>query len=186
MTRRTVMLAAAVLLLGPLALTPAASAQKRFPVPVVAVVDVQAVLQTAEAPKGIRGQIQRAQTGFQQGLQSKNDELKKADEDLQAQRSVLSPEAYKQRQHEFEQRVADAQREVQERRGKLETAFNAAMQQVETVVVQIVEQIGKESGATLVINKGAAIYAAPDLDITQEVVRRLNARLPSVSVPIPK
>jgi len=75
---------------------------------------------------------------------------------------------------------------VQDRRGKLETAFNNAMQQVETVIVQIVDQIAKESSATLVVNKGATIYSTADLDITQEVVRRLNARLPSVTVALPK
>ncbi|MFI5001769.1 MAG: OmpH family outer membrane protein [Reyranellales bacterium] len=186
MTRKTAILAAALLLLGTLATASTASAQKRFPTPVIAVVDVQAVLQTAEAPKGIRAQIQKAQASFQQGLQSKNDDLKKADQDLQAQRSVLAADAYQQRQREFEQKVADAQREVQDRRGKLETAFNNAMQQVETVIVQIVDQIAKESSATLVINKGAAIYSTADLDITQEVVRRLNARLPSVAVALPK
>jgi outer membrane protein len=176
----------AALALAQFAAAPPALAQRKLSPPVIAVVDVQAVMQTGEAPKGIRTQVQKAQATFQQTLQTKKDELKKLDQDLQQQKSVLAADAYQKRQHEFEQKVSDAQRDVQERRGKLETAFNSAMQQVETAIVQIVEQIAKESGATLVLTKQAAIYAQPDLDITQEVVRRLNARLPSVAVALPK
>ena len=188
MVRRIVITTLAALALAQLTAVPGAWAQRKFPTPVIAVVDIQAVMQTAEAPKGIRAQMQKAQAGFQQGLQGKNDELKKLDQDLQAQRSVLAPEAFQQRQREFEQKVADAQREVQERRGKLDSVFNNAFQEVEAAVVQIVNQMAKESGTTLVLNKGTAIvlYSQPDLDITQEVIKRLNAKLPSVAVAIPK
>jgi Skp family chaperone for outer membrane proteins len=164
----------------------AAWAQKRLPAPVIGVVDVQSIMQNAEAAKHIRTQIQKAQSTFQQSLQGKNDELKKLDQDLQQQRNVLAPEAFQQRQRDFEQKVSDAQRDVQERRGKLETAFSNAMQQVEAAVVQIVDQLAKESGASLVVNKAAVLYSQGELDLTPEVLKRLNAKLPSVAVVVPK
>jgi len=184
--RKIIVPTLAALALALLAAVPPASAQHKFGTPVIAVVDVQLVLQTAEAPKGIRAQLQKVQSTFQQNFQGKNDELKKLDQDLQQQRSVLAADAFQKRQHEFEQKVAEAQRDVEDRRNKIQTAYNNAMQQVETVVIQIVEQIAKESGANIVLTKGQTIYAQPDLDITPEVIKRLNAKLPSVAVALPK
>lgn len=186
MNRKIAAVGIAVLAIGQLLIVPSAWAQKKTSPPVIAVVDVQAVMQSAEAPKGIRAQMQKAQASFQQSLQGKNDELKKVDQDLQQQRTVLAPDAFQQRQREFEQKVEAAQRDIQERRGKLEGAFNGATQQVETAVVQVVSQIAGESGVTVVLSKSAAIYVAADLDITKEVVKRLNSKLPSVNVAIPK
>ena len=186
MTKRLAVSLLAALAVALAAGAPAALAQRKMPAPTIAVVDLQAVMQSSDAAKGIRAQIQKAQSTFQQSLQGKNDELKKMDQALQQQRSVLAPEAFQQRQRQFEQKVADAQRDVQVRRTKLETAFSGAMQQVETAVVQIVDQLAKEGAYTLVLNKGATIYSQSELDITQEVVRRLNAKLPSVAVALPK
>jgi hypothetical protein len=38
---------------------------------------------------------------------------------------------------------------------------------------------------TLVLGKNTTIFAAPEFEITDEVMKRLNAKLPSVKVPPP-
>jgi outer membrane protein len=182
--RKTLALGIGMLMLCGLSATGAAWA-KPSP-PIIAVVDVQAVMNGAEAAKGIKAQIDKVRTSYQQTLQGKNEELRKLDEDLQRQRSLLAPEAYQQRQKEFDQKVAEAQREIQVRRSKIEQALGKAMQHVEGTVKQIVDQIAKESGFTLVLPKAAVIHAEPEMDITREVLKRLNAKLPSVTVNIPK
>lgn len=186
MTRKILVLGIAALALGQVMTAPSAFAQKKIPPAVIAIVDVQRITQTAEAPKGIKAQIEKARAGYQQTLQGKNEQLRKLDEDLQRQRAILSPEALQQRQKEFEKKVAEAQHEVQDRRAKLEAAFGGAMQKVETAVNQIVDQIAKENGITLVLPRAAIIHASGDMDITSEVLKRLNAKLPSVAVTIPK
>jgi len=154
--------------------------------PVIAVVDTQAIMQNAEAPKGIRSQIEKARNSYQQTIHGKEEELRKLDQDLAQQRSILSAEAFQQRQRDFQQKVADAQKDVQERSHKLETAFGGAMRKVEEAVFQIVDQIAKEQSLTLVVPRQSVIYAAADMDITAEVLKRLNSKLPSVNVTIPK
>ena len=174
---------ASILLAGP---TPAAAQARKFPTPVVAVVDVQAVMSTSEAAKNIKAQVDKLRASYQEIVQSKNEQLRKLEQDLQQQRAVLSPEALQQRQREFEQKVAEAQKEVQDRRTKIEAAFDKAMRQVESTVTQIVDQIAKENGITLVLPTQAVIHAEPDMNITPEVLRRLNARLTKVTIEVPK
>lgn len=188
MNRTTIALAIGLFALAQTALSPAAGAQtqKKVPTPVVAIVDIQLVMQNSEAAKGIRTQIEKVRTSYQQTVHGKEEELRKLDQDLEQQRSILAPDAYQQRQRDFQQKVADAQKDVQDRRQKLETAFGKAMQQVQDALVQIVDQIAKEQAITLVLPKASVIHSADDMDITQEVLKRLNSRLPSVSVAIPK
>ena len=162
------------------------AAEKKFPTPVVAVVDVNQIMQNSEAAKSIKGQLDKARAGFQQSIQGKNDELRKLEGDLQKQRSVLSPEAFQQKEKEFEQKVADAQRETQDRRNKSEEALGKAQLQVETALNQVVDQIAKERGITLVLPRQAILHAEPEMDITPEVMKRLTAKLPSVTVAMPK
>jgi outer membrane protein len=188
MNRKMIAVSVALIAFGMLAAFTPASAQtaKKYPTPVVAIVDVQKVMNTSEAAKGIKAQVDKLRASYQATVQSKNDELRKMEQDLQQQRAVLSPDALQQRQRDFEQKVASAQKDVQDRRTKIEIALDKAMQQVEETVKQIVEQISKENGITLVLPAQAVIHAEPDMDITPEVLRRLNARLTKVTVDVPK
>jgi outer membrane protein len=162
------------------------STGKKYPTPTVAIVDINQIMQSSEAAKSIKTQLDKARTGFQQTVQSKNEEFRKLEDDLQRQREVLSPEAFQQKQKEFQQKVADAQRETQDRRNKSEEALGKAQLQVETALNQIVDQIAKEQSITLVLPRQAVLHYEQEMDITAEVLKRLNAKLPSVSLVLPK
>lgn len=196
MNRKITTLAIGLTALAQLAWIPFAAAQtqtqtqtqapKKIPTSAIAIVDVQLVMQNSEAAKGIRSQMEKVSNNLKQTIHGKEEELKKLDQDLEQQRSILSADAYQQRQRDFQQKVADAQKDVQDRRQKLDTAFGKALQQVQDAVIQIVDQIAKEQSITLVLPKSNVIHSAEDMDITQEVLKRLNSRLPSVSVALPK
>lgn len=186
MNQKIIALGIGLLIPGLWAWTPSASAQKKVSAPVVAVIDVQAVMNNSEAAKSIKAQVAKLRTSFQQSIQSKKDELQKLGEDIQRQRAILSAEALQQRQREFDQKAADAQKDFQARGNKIEGAVEKATQQIEGVAQQIIDQIAKESGITLVLNRAAVIHMGSDMDITPEVIKRLNAKLSSVAVNVPK
>ncbi|HLI14047.1 MAG TPA: OmpH family outer membrane protein [Alphaproteobacteria bacterium] len=187
MRKAIITLGFAALVLAQLGGATLASAQaKRSPTPAIAIVDVQAIMQNSEAAKSIRTQIEKVRNSYQQTIHGKEEELRKLDQDLEQQRSVLSSDAFQQRQRDFQQKVSEAQKDVQERSRKLEAAFGSAMEQVQHAVLQIVQQIAKEQNITLVLQRAGVVYAPEDMDITQEVLKRLNSRLPSVNVTIPK
>lgn len=187
MKRKIIIFAIGLLaVVPPLWCSSASAQQKKPPTPVVAVVDMQLVSQSSEAAKSVRAQVQKAQGAYHQTVQGKNDDLRKLDQELQQQRSILSAEAFQQRQKDFEQKVAEAQRDLQDRQGKLEAAYNKAMQQVEATVAEIVGEIARESGYNMVLPKAAVLYATSEMDVTPDVIKRLNAKLPTVSFTIPK
>jgi Skp family chaperone for outer membrane proteins len=180
MTMRFLAVVAAVVFLACAAVP--ASAQG---LPGVAVVDIQRVLRESAASKSIQGQIEKQRAAYQQEITKQENELRTAEQELNRQRTLVSPEAFNERRRQFEQRVGNLQRDVQNRKRELDKSFSTAMRTVENSLRQIIEQLVTERKLTLVLIKTQTVFSAPELELTDEVMKRLNAKLPSVKVPPP-
>jgi outer membrane protein len=156
-----------------------AEAQK-LPGAVVAVIDYQRILRDAAAAKSIREQIEARRTAYQEEVSKEEQRLYEADKSFAKQRSVLSPEAFAEKRSEFEQEVAGVQRLVQERRRELDRLSAAALNEVKRALIEIVTSIAEERGFNLVLPTSEVLFFARDLDLTEEVLAKLNARLPEL------
>ena len=66
------------------------------------------------------------------------------------------------------------------------TQARAIMNTIRTSLLQVVDEIAAERKATLVLSKNQVVLSAKEYDITDEAMKRLNAKLPTVAVEIPK
>jgi outer membrane protein len=153
---------------------------------VVAVVDVQFILQEAAASKNIQKQLEAQRETYQNEISKQEDRLRAVEQELNHQRSALSADDFGQKRREFEQQVADVQRTVQARKRVLDQAFNESMTKVRDAVLQIVTEVAGEQKATLVLAKQQVVLAEKSLDLTATVLERVNKKLPSVPVTVPK
>lgn len=163
---------------------PGAAAQQAA-TPVVAVIDVQLVVRESAARRSIRSQIQKQQAIYQEEITRQENELRAAEKELARQKTILAPEAFKERRRSFDQRFGALQRNVENRKRQLERASRTAMRAVRKSLREVVDELAKEKGFTLIFLKSALMFATPDFEITKEVIKRLDARLPSVSVQLP-
>ena len=157
-----------------------------LPASVVAVVDVQFILQEAAASKSIQKQLEAQRETYQSEISKQEDRLRAAEQEMNRQRSIVSPDEFAQQRREFEQQVADVQRTVQARKRVLDQAFNESMAKVRDTVLQIVTEVAGEQKATLVLAKQQVVLAEKSLDLTSAVLERVNKKLPSVPVTVPK
>ena len=157
-----------------------------LPASVVAVVDVQFILQEAAASKSIQKQLEAQRETYQNEISKQEDRLRAVEQELNHQRANLSPDDFGQKRREFEQQVADVQRTVQARKRVLDQAFNESMAKVRDTVLQIVTEVAGEQKATLVLAKQQVVLAEKSLDLTAAVLERVNKKLPSVPVTVPK
>lgn len=151
----------------------------------IAVVDVQGALRNSDAAKEVQAKINERRQAYQRQVTEEEKALRNSEQDLQQQRSVLAPEAYQQQLRAFRDRVADVQKSVQERRRALDQSFTNAMNKVRDVLVSVIAEIADERGAKVVLFKDHIVIAEKSLDISDEALRRLNERLPSVPVELP-
>jgi outer membrane protein len=157
-----------------------------LPASVVAVVDVQFILQEAAASKSIQKQLEAQRETYQNEISKQEDRLRAVEQELNRQRSALPPDDFGQKRREFEQQVADVQRTVQARKRVLDQAFNESMTKVRDAVLQTVTEVAGEQKATLVLAKQQVVLAEKSLDLTSAVLDRVNRKLPSVPITVPK
>jgi outer membrane protein len=161
----------------------AAAAAEQLPPAVGAVIDYQRVLREAKAAKSIREQIEARRKLYQDQIAKEEQKLNDADKELAKQRAVLSAEAFNGKRQEFQKKVGTVQRMVQERRRTLDQVSSSALNQVRNAMIEIVSDLSEERGFNLVLPSSAVLLFSPQIDLTQEVIKRLDGKLPSVKVP---
>jgi outer membrane protein len=150
----------------------------------LAVLDLNRIYRDAVAARKIHEIVNSYAEAYRQDTEQAETELRNADKLLadKRARAALSAEAFDDERRKLEQQVQQSQKKVQERRRLLAQLQAKGLHQLETVLEQVVEQLRKERGFTLILRSEHTAYVDPSLDITEEVLRRLNQQLPTVSV----
>ena len=149
------------------------------------VLDVQAILREAAAVKDIRGQITKYGTDFEKEIEKKRGDLRKANQELARQRTILSPETFTEKRREFEQQVVKLQRLVQKRQRELDKSRKIAMDTVNKAYIEIVAKLADERNLAMIIRKNQTAYSVGTLDLTKTVLDLLNNKLPKVKIAQP-
>jgi Skp family chaperone for outer membrane proteins len=161
-------------------ITPAPAAG---PVPVkLAIIDVETIRSQTAVVKDVRRQIEKFRTTIQAEIKDKEDALREATQELERQRTILSPDAYTEERRKFGVRIEEVQRLLQKRKKELESVRGEAMRSIQAALTEIVTALANERGLTLILRKSQTILAAKALDITAVVLERLDKRLPSLKV----
>ncbi|HEX9703054.1 MAG TPA: OmpH family outer membrane protein [Rhodospirillales bacterium] len=156
----------------------------QIPIP-FATIDVLAILRDAAAVKDIRDQINKYGTKYEAEIEKERNEIRDANQELARQRTVLSPEAFAEKRRQFEQRVVDVQRLVQQRQRDLDKSRNDAMSKVNDAYMKIVSTLAAERSLAVILRKDQTAFATPALDVTSNVLTRLDKELPKVTVAEP-
>jgi Skp family chaperone for outer membrane proteins len=158
---------------------------QQLPAAVVGIVDLQIILRESSAAKSVREQVDRQRNSYQPEIQKRETDLRNAQQQLEQQAPVLSPEALNQRRTTFQQQAVDAQRFVDSRLRQLEEAFNESMKQVEAATAQVLAEIAQARGINLVVPRQGVFLSANELDITSEVLQQVERKISRVQVQFP-
>jgi outer membrane protein len=177
---------ALLLTLALLGAAPMARAQTALPAPIIVVVDMTQIMREAKAAKDVQSQVERQMNAYSKEVSQKEGELKSLRDDLERQRTALAPDVFQARSQEYQQRYVALDRDVQAKRQALQQSYSESMTKVENVALQIISEIAKERKANIVVAKAALLYMEDALDMSGEVTRRLNDKLPTMAVGLPK
>ena len=156
---------------------------QQLPPTVAAVIDYQRIIRESAAARSISEQIEARRKAYQEEISKEEQRLHEADKAFAKQRSLLTPEAFAEKRREFEEEVAVVQRLVQERRRALDSASAEAFDQVKGALIEVVTSIAEERGFNLVLPSSEVLFFSRRIDLTDEVLGKLDARLPDVPVP---
>jgi outer membrane protein len=142
----------------------------------LAYVDVQRAIQETEEGKAARGRLKAEFDQRKSQIDKKSADLEKMQQEYEKQAPVLSDEAKRKKQEEFQKALIDARQSA----GALQEDMNRQEQQAMGNILQrlqqVVAEIAERESITFVMDKSTLLFAPAAGDITNEVVRRYNDR----------
>ncbi len=151
----------------------------------LAVIDTEVIRRNSRAFKDIGAQIVKYRKAIQADIQKDEEALRSANEELARKRAILAPETFAEERRQFEERLVQVQRTVQNRKKDLERVGLQAVRKVEAVLNKIITEVAKEQSLGLILRKNQTVLVAKELDITPRVLKRLDTALPSLKVSDP-
>lgn len=150
--------------------------------PTIAVVNIQQIMKDSTAAKTVREQLESKQKSFQAEITKKEEGLKKEDQELGKQKSVLAKDAFDKKISEFRIKATSVQKDVQAKKALLDGAFEHSLNDIQKVVTDIIADLAKEKGFVVAVPTSQILYADKSLDISSDVLDRLNKKLPKLDV----
>ncbi len=143
----------------------------------IAYLNSQEVLNAAPGAAEAQATFDREMEGFQAEIQQFEEELRRMEEQYQQQQLTLSPEAKANRERELQSRIQQYQQRGQALQEQAARRRAELVQPVMDHITEVIEQLRAEQNYALIldVSAGSIVSADPALDITQEVIRRLQA-----------
>ncbi len=151
----------------------------------MAVIDTEVIRRNSRAFRDIGKQIAKYRKAIQADIQKDEEALRSANEELARKRAILAPETFAEERRQFEERLVQVQRTVQKRKKGLERVGLEAVKKVEAVLNKIITEVSKELSLGLILRKSQTVLVAKELDITPNVLKRLDTALPTLKVSDP-
>ncbi|MEC8710610.1 MAG: OmpH family outer membrane protein [Pseudomonadota bacterium] len=154
--------------------------------PVIAVVDVDAVIRDSQAMTTLGAQLLELQTEWENELTALNKELaanlRGAQEQLDAEE--IDQEAFRQVQIRTQRDLQQLRQEANARQRKLIQARRVAEEELQRRLEEIVIRIASDRGANLVFNYSGIVIAALGFDISEQAIQELNQQIPELNITV--
>ena len=154
--------------------------------PVIAVVDVDAVIRDSQAMTTLGAQLLELQTQWENELTAFNKELaanlRSAQEQLDAEE--IDQDAFRQVQIRTQRDLQQLRQEANARQRKLIQARRVAEEELQRRLEEIVIRIASDRGANLVFNYSGIVIAALGFDISEQAIQELNQQIPELNITV--
>jgi outer membrane protein len=144
----------------------------------IAWIDMQGVILKTEEGKAARAKIEKEAESKKKEMMKEQADLKKMDEEFQAQMSVLSDEAKMTKQKEFQAKFVNFQNSQMNLEKDIRAKEAKETQKIIENLQGLISEIAKKKNYDMVFEKGAGalLYANKVEDISEEVVSAYNSK----------
>jgi Skp family chaperone for outer membrane proteins len=148
----------------------------------IGVLDVDKIIQESSAVVDIQKKVDAKKIAYENEINKKQSQLEAEQKKLEDKKITLSKEAFEKEVKGFEAKVDDLKTYIDRKQNSLKKASIDAMSKVNDKVKTIVSEIAKEKELDTIIPASQTLYFKDELDITAEVLSRLNKKITKVEV----
>ena len=148
----------------------------------IVVLDLKYVLNNSKAGKGAQDYLKKTFNNSVKKFTDMEKKLKKEENDLLAQKTVLSKEEYTKKSDNLRKQVIDYQSQRRTAMEKITTLRAKSKEDLLNKIDPILNSYIKENDIALVLDKKDFLGGKPEYDITDIIIERLNKELPSLNL----
>jgi outer membrane protein len=112
---------------------------------------------------------------LKKNFDKKTEELKALKESLEKKGAMLSEQARKDKEREYQQKAKELDRLGQDADAELKQMNKEGANRFNKTLLIVVKKLGEEGKYTLILELGVIAYASKDLDITDQVIKAFDA-----------
>ena len=139
-------------------------------------VSIAKILNSAPQAESASKRLEQEFAPRQKGLVEAQKALRKQEEKLSKDGAVMSESQRRNLESEIRNQARELKRTSDEFREDFNLRRNEELGKFQKQVLDVINSVAKEEGFDLVVNDSATLYASPQVDVTEKVLKRLNAR----------
>lgn len=139
-------------------------------------IDLQRALSMTKEGKAAKDKLQKEFDAKQKELDKVQDQVRKQKESLEANAEMLSDDAKRERAIQLQKDMYGLQQKFIQLQGELSQAEAKATKKIFDKMGPIIESMGKELGYDMIVERSAVLYAKPEQDLTNELVKRFDKK----------
>ena len=152
----------------PLALAQAADVKIGF-------VSIAKILNSAPQAESASKRLEQEFAPRKKGLDEAQKSLRKLEEKLAKDGAVMSESQRRTVENDFRNQARELKRSGDEFREDFNLRRNEELGKFQKQVLDVINSVAKEEGFDLVVNDSATLYASPQIDVTDKVLKRLTS-----------
>jgi outer membrane protein len=142
----------------------------------IGVVDLQRVMETSDAGKAAQAQIKKQKEQMEADLKKKGTEIEQISQRLEREAMVMSKESREEKEREARIKLNDFKTLQKKYRSSLQELEKKLVTELRDDTIALVDEIGKKEGYLLIITRVGVLYSPNSIDITDQLIKRLNER----------
>ena len=153
-----------------------------YPNTSIGVIDINTILSDADAAITAAKQIEEIAIEIENEIKLSDEEIIKEQNMLIESQSIMAPEAFESKRKEYEIKVQKYNNERQSKLLKIDELIAVSRNDILNAMKPILEEISNEKGITIILEKASIMLNAEKMDLTNEVLKKLNKSLPTIKV----
>ncbi len=153
-----------------------------YPNTSIGVIDINKILSESKAAISASEQIEKIAIDIEEEIKKSDEVILKEQNMLIESQSIMAPEAFESKKNEYEVKVQNYNNERQAKLIKIDELIAISRNDVLNALKPILEDISNEKGITILLEKGSVMLSADKMDITDEVLKKLNKEMPKLEI----
>ena len=148
----------------------------------VGVIDLNYILSESDAAVDAAKQIEDIAKQIEEEIKKTDQDLIDEQNELIESQQIMAPAAFDEKRKEYENKVQNYNITRQEKLMSIDRILSESRNEVLNALKPILEEISNDMGITVLLEKNSVLLNAENMDITQEALKALNKKLPSMKV----